>query len=182
MKRLGVSGSKRGRPDIVHSTLLTILGSPLDRERLLDVFVHTWEDYVIRVSPDARLPRNYDRFLGLIEQLYETKVVPPEGERLLELRVQTLHALLDELRPDRTVAFSTLGKSRSIRSVFAEAMPDRTAVLIGGFPRGHLRSEHERLAGELVAVDREAIDAWVIAGRVVYEFECAIGLDKKRLE
>lgn len=181
MKRLSEQ-HKRGRPDIVHMVLLTMLGSPLDREGLLDVYVHTWQDYVIKVNPAVRLPRNYDRFVGLIEQLYEQKYVPHEGERLMELRIQSLHVLLEELQPARTIAFSTLGESRSLRGLFDEKRrDDATAVLVGGFPKGHLKREHEKLANELVSIDKDALDAWIVAGRIIYEFECATGLDERRL-
>ena len=64
-------GEKRGRPDIVHFSLLEALGSPLNREGLLKVYVHTFDDHVISVDPQTRLPKNYNRFIGLMEQLFD---------------------------------------------------------------------------------------------------------------
>ncbi|MCJ7634937.1 16S rRNA methyltransferase, partial [Candidatus Bathyarchaeota archaeon] len=58
---------KRGRPDIIHFCLLNALGTPLSWEGQLQTIVHTREDKVISVQPETRLPRNYDRFVGLIE-------------------------------------------------------------------------------------------------------------------
>jgi len=55
---------KRGRPDIVHFALLEALGSPLNREGLLEVYVHTIDDNVITVDPETRLPRNCNRFVA----------------------------------------------------------------------------------------------------------------------
>lgn len=181
MKRLP-QAFRRGRPDIVHLTLLSILGSPLEREGLMDVFVHTLDDNVIRVNPSARLPKNYERFVGLIEQLYEDKVVPAEGERLLELRQQTLTGLLEELRVDHVVAFGVNGRSHVLRELFAD-LPrrERIGAIVGGFPKGHLKPENEKLASELVRIDKDSLEAWQVASRIVYEFECAIELAKHRL-
>ena len=47
---------KRGRPDITHFVLLEALGSPLNKQGSLQVFIHTCNDYVIRVNPKIRLP------------------------------------------------------------------------------------------------------------------------------
>ena len=44
--------NKRGRPDIVHITLLNLLGSPLNNEGLLRVYVHTLNDYIITINPE----------------------------------------------------------------------------------------------------------------------------------
>ena len=67
--RLGKSGVGRGRPDIVHFSLLVALGSPLNSDGQLNCFVHTRDDHVIALDPRTRLPRNTDRFTDLIEQL-----------------------------------------------------------------------------------------------------------------
>ncbi|MEM4586704.1 MAG: 16S rRNA methyltransferase, partial [Desulfurococcaceae archaeon] len=61
---------KRGRPDIVHVTLLEALESPLNRSGLLEIYIHTYGDYVLFIDPETRIPRNYNRFVGLIEQVF----------------------------------------------------------------------------------------------------------------
>ena len=62
---------KRGRPDIIHLTLLAICNTPLYRKKKLTVFVHTINDQVISISDDIRLPKSYHRFQGLIEKLFK---------------------------------------------------------------------------------------------------------------
>ncbi|MFQ5761801.1 MAG: hypothetical protein ACE5PO_02085, partial [Candidatus Bathyarchaeia archaeon] len=61
---------KRGRPDIIHFCLLEALGSPLNLEGLLQVHIHTLNNQVLTVNPRCRLPRNYNRFIGLMQQLF----------------------------------------------------------------------------------------------------------------
>lgn len=174
---------KRGRPDIIHITLLEALGSPLNKEGLLQIFIHTVSDYVIWVNPKVRIPRNYNRFVGLVEQLFERGKVPIVGEPLLALKKQSLKQLLRELNPTFTVAFSRLGERKSMREVAQQLTKGlRPLTLVGGFPRGHFADETVRLADEVVSVDPETLETWTVVSRVIYDYEQAINLTSKRLK
>ncbi|MEM4548526.1 MAG: hypothetical protein QXP94_07425, partial [Thermofilaceae archaeon] len=70
---------KRGRPDIAHFCMLLALGSLLNRAGMLELYVHTYDGRMIGVSPHVRLPRNYNRFVGLVEQLLKEGRVPPNS-------------------------------------------------------------------------------------------------------
>jgi len=168
---------KRGRPDIVHITLLEALGSPLNREGLLQIFIHTVCDCVIWVNPKVRIPRNYNRFISLIEQLFEIGKVPVIGEPLLTLKRQSLKQLFNELNPTFTVAFSRLGKRKSIHEVMQQLTKKlRPLVLVGGFPRGRFIDETVALADEVISVDPETLETWTVVSRVIYDYEQAINL------
>jgi len=174
---------KRGRPDIVHVTLLEALGSPLNKEGLLQIFIHTIGDHVIWLNPKVRIPRNYNRFVSLIEQLFEMRKVPVTGEPLLILKRQSLKQLFKELNPTFTVAFSRLGERKSIHEVMQQLTKKlRPLVLIGGFPRGHFADETVRLADEVISVDPETLETWMVVSRVIYDYEQAINLPFKRLK
>jgi rRNA small subunit pseudouridine methyltransferase Nep1 len=174
---------RMGRPDIVHSTLLQVLETPLNWEGHLRTLVHTQADHVISLNPKVRLPKNYVRFVGLIEQLFAEGQVPRKGEALMKLEKMPLHRLLDQLAPSKVLALSTLGKPKLLREVaqYASGFKD-PMILVGGFPRGHFTERTRRLASETFRVDTKPMDAWVVAGRLVYDFEWAIGLAKNRLE
>src|SRR5256886_17482753 len=58
--RLGKSGIGRGRPDIVHFSLLLALGSPLNFDHQLTCFVHTPDDQVITNDPRHPRPKTHD--------------------------------------------------------------------------------------------------------------------------
>lgn len=173
---------KMGRPDIVHNTLLQVLETPLNWEGGLEVYVHTQEDSVIWVNPQVRLPKNYIRFVGLIEQLYQDKRVPNKDKPLLRIEPFGLEHLFQKLAPDVRIGFSRIGKPELMRNV-AELVKkaERPLVLIGGFPRGHFHEATDELVSHLYSVDKEPLDAWVVAGRFVYDFEWAIGLAQHRL-
>jgi rRNA small subunit pseudouridine methyltransferase Nep1 len=174
---------RMGRPDIVHSTLLQVLETPLNWEGQLRTLVHTQEDLVISIDPKVRLPKNYVRFVGLIEQLFAEGQVPKNGKPLLRLEKMPLHRLVDRLAPSKVLALTTLGKPKLLREVvqYASGFKD-PMVFVGGFPRGHFTEGTRKLASETFKVDKQSLDAWVVAGRFVYDFEWAIGLAQNRLE
>ena len=178
-----VPPEKMGRPDIVHTSLLQVLETPLNWENKLRVFVHTQDDQVISINPKIRLPKNYTRFVGLIEQLFTERQVPKTGEPLLKVERMPLGGLLRKLEPTKVTAFSILGKPALLRDIADSVCKRREPlVMIGGFPRGHFTERTRKLADELVSVDRESLDAWVVAGRFVYDFECSLGLGRDRIK
>ena len=174
---------RRGRPDIVHMSLLQALGSPLNREGMLRTYVHTIQDYVIDVDPSVRLPKNYDRFVGLIEQLFEYGQVPPEGPPLLRIRKRRLPALVEELQPDLTIAFTREGAREELEKAIHDARGcRRLLVIVGGFPRGHFSEETKKVADRLVCIDKEGLEAYVVIPRIIYEYERALQLPRRRLQ
>ena len=71
-------GERRGRPDLVHGFVLLCLDSIVNQEGRLTTIVHTRHDDVLRFAPQTRIPRNYARFVGLIEELFAKGRVPDE--------------------------------------------------------------------------------------------------------
>jgi rRNA small subunit pseudouridine methyltransferase Nep1 len=173
---------KMGRPDIVHNALLQVLETPLNWEGHLRVLVHTQGNYVIRINPKVRLPKNYVRFVGLIEQLFAEKRVPKENDSLLTIEKCNLLALVRKLGATKVIGFSRLGKPASMKMVAGQTSGLKNPlILIGAFPRGHFTDETRRLTDEIYSVDREPLDAWVVAGRFVYDVEWALGLEQSRV-
>ncbi len=166
------NAKKRGRPDIAHVTLLEILSSPLNKEGRLKTYIHTVNDYVIEVDEKTRLPRNYNRFVGLMEELFLEKRVPNKGNPLLVLRKMRIKELVEMIEPTVIVAFSSIGTPTSIREVCSELTEERRpAVMVGGFAHGHFTKATSSAADKIVSVYHRPLDAWVIASRVVYEYE-----------
>jgi len=56
---------RRGRPDIVHISLLIANESILNRENMLDMVVHTRNNEAIKIDPEMKVIKNYNRFKGL---------------------------------------------------------------------------------------------------------------------
>lgn len=180
-KRYGVPVEKMGRPDIIHNVLLQTLETPLNWEGQLRVFIHTQDGYLISINPKIRLPKNYVRFVGLIEQLFAEKRVPEKGEPLMQIERDNLRQLARKVQASEVIGFSILGKPTLMRTAAQLASVRKNPLaFVGGFPRGHFIEETRRILGTTFCVDRESLDAWVVAGRFVYDFEWAIGVAQNR--
>ncbi len=166
---------KRGRPDLVHISLLSILGTPLCKAGRLKIFLHTVNNRVIQVDPSVRLPRNYIRFIGLISQLFEMGQVPPKGPGLLSLKKMTMQELIDEITPKYTILFSETGKEVELMN-FMSRIVDHVplAVIVGGFPHGKFSKETSHCANEIVAISNVSFDAHIVVSRVIYAYEIAL--------
>ena len=177
------NNEKRGRPDIVHFSLLLALGTPLNLEGILKVYVHTIADYVIDVNPKVRLPRNYNRFVGLMEQLFQYGQVPPKSEKpLLNLEKKTLKELMAKINPNFVLAFTRKGKMQTLEEAVSKlAKKENSAVIVGGFPHGSFSRETLKLADETVCIDPETLEAWTVTARIIYEYEKILGIPEKRI-
>jgi len=178
MRRLA-HAEKRGRPDIVQFVLLEVLGSPLNRRGLLEVFVHTITSKVIYVDPSTRLPRNYNRFIGLMEQVFERGQVPPGSEKPL---IKIVDVKLEELVKDSyTILFWEKGERKRIMDVAKEIVNlmqrERIVLMIGGFPHGDFSETVLSLANEKISIGSgEVLDAWIVASRVLSAIEIELGI------
>jgi rRNA small subunit pseudouridine methyltransferase Nep1 len=169
----------RGRPDIVHFSLLLALGSPLNSDNQLNCFIHTFDDHVITIDPRARLPRNTDRFTGLLEQLYQDSVVPSSGPPLMKLERETLKDLLRKISPDSVVALTTLGSPKPMEAIAMElSVAKRSVLLVGGFPVGHFSAPTIKMTSGRFRIDRRRLEAWTVVGRALYDYEKAIGTER----
>jgi rRNA small subunit pseudouridine methyltransferase Nep1 len=175
MRKLA-DAQRRGRPDIVHFCLLEALGSPLNREGKLRVWVHTVEGLAIDVAYDARLPRDCNRFKSLMEQLFAQGRVPPgAGKALLSVSHSNLAGLMARIKPSVTIALTSHGKPTVLEEVCRSVSErENAAFFIGAYPSGAMSDETLSLADEAVSIYSEALEAWVVTSRLIYEYERAI--------
>jgi rRNA small subunit pseudouridine methyltransferase Nep1 len=170
---------KRGRPDIIHLSLLAALGTPLNKQGLLQTFVHTIQNNVITVNPQTRLPKNYNRFIGLMQQLYKLGKVPPKGTPLLTLKKMNLETLIQKLKPSQTIIFTEKGNPTKLKTIMNEcAQQENPTIIIGGFPHGEFSANTLKLADKKISIYPEPLDAWIVISRALYCYEEII-LNKK---
>lgn len=163
---------KRGRPDIVHLSLLAALGTPLNKRGFLQIFVHTVQDLVIRIDPQTRLPKNYNRFIGLMEQLYNLGKVPPEGPPLLTLEKMTLETLIKNLKPSETIMFTEKGTFSKLKPIMNEcSKQENPVIIIGGFPHGDFSQKTLNLSDKKISISHETLDTWIVVSRTLYCYE-----------
>jgi len=173
MKKMDVAW-KRGRPDITYITLLEALGTPLYKRRLVKIFIHTLQDVIIKVSSGVRLPRNYERFLGVFEQLLQVGAAPPTGTPLLKAEKGNLKSLIEREKPSRVIALTTIGKPKPLKKLCEELITiQKPMCLIGGFPKGHFKKENVELADYRFRINKEHLETWVVASRLIHAYELA---------
>jgi rRNA small subunit pseudouridine methyltransferase Nep1 len=160
-------GARRGRPDIVHYCLLTLLESPLNKAGGLEVAIHTRHRLLIRVKPDTRLPRGEARFQGLMGKVLregrsqdKKPLIWVEGE---VTPAQALHAFAKGpvLRLDEGGALL----SPAQLAERADASPDLTLVL-GAYPAGAFLPEWTEAVPGAVSIWKEPLNAWAVAAEV----------------
>jgi|Deesub1362B_J571_1020462.scaffolds.fasta_scaffold01070_8 rRNA small subunit pseudouridine methyltransferase Nep1 len=125
----------RGRPDIIHFCLITVLDSPVSER--IKIYIHTVNDEIVRINNRARLPRNYNRFKGLIEDLFEKKVIKND-DVLLEIVESDLNELLSSTGCD-VILMSEAGEKNI--DFLKETIKKGAVVCIGGFPHGEFRKK-----------------------------------------
>ena len=103
---------RRGRPDIIHLCLLEAIGSPLMQENKLEIAIHTYQDQLLTFSKNVRIPRNYTRFCGLMEQLLVKGKVPPESENPLIKAEENISIkdFVERIKPTNIIGFSRKGE------------------------------------------------------------------------
>jgi rRNA small subunit pseudouridine methyltransferase Nep1 len=164
---------KRGRPDLVHISLLEACTIPLYYEKKITIYVHTIEDKVIFIGKDVRLPKSYHRFAGLIEKLFLEKVIQANGNNLLEIKDMTFDQLLEEISPKRIIGLSTQGIKSSCENV-AKKLTSDSCLVIGGFPKGNFSDKIKKRFEYLVSVNNAPLESHVVISRVLYEYEKTI--------
>lgn len=176
MRRLS-KREKRGRPDIVHITLLELLSSPLNLEGRLRVYVHTLNDYVLFIDPTTRIPKNYNRFVGLMEQLFVEGQIPPQADKpLITMKPATLSSLLKMLGFDNIILLSEWGKLRSPTEICSESLKQDIPMVIGAFPHGDFEEETKALARSVYAIYPKPLETWVVASRITHACEELLGI------
>jgi len=172
MKKLKES-YKRGRPDIIHFCLLEALGSILCKIGKLEVYVHTRDDYAIYVNPETRLPRVYNRFIGLIEQLYNIKEIKANDKILLKIERKNLSQIINEIKPDGIFGMDEKGILISPMKLSEKILEfSKPAIIIGAFPRGEYSENTKNIIGKnAYSIYPESLETWIITSRILSALE-----------
>lgn len=162
---------KRGRPDILHFSLLNLLGSPeiLTNPTSYRILVHTYDDKIININPEIRLPRHYFRFVGLMEQLLEKGVIRNKEINLMEiLQKSSLENELKDISKERRILFTSKGAKIDLFNLFEENAKEDIALIVGGFPHGNFSKKVDNLSINKIAITNLSLDAWVVIGRIMF--------------
>jgi len=164
----------RGRVDILHRALLTILDSSLSTNKLLlGVAVHTINNDIYMVAPHTRLPRHYFRFLGLMEKLLESGVIrTPEGEPLI-WREKNIRACLENNNIEYVIGFSRRGSLVDLEEYLIVKTDEysRIGLVFGAFPKGFFSPPVQEIIDDLISIDSKPHTTSYTLCRVIITLE-----------
>ena len=164
---------KRGRPDIIHLTLLSLCTTPVFYKNKIKVFVHTVNDEVISINNNTRLPKSYHRFQGLMEKLFLTKKIESEDEILMEMKNSSLSQLVSKIKPTQIIGLTTQGQKVSLDKLVKQ-IEENSCIILGGFQKGHFSNETEKIIEESFSINDSSLEAHLVASRLAYEYEKTI--------
>ncbi len=164
---------KRGRPDLVHFSILEATTIPLYYQNKLNLFVHTIDNKVIRFGKNVHIPKSYHRFQGVIEKLFQEKKIISKNELLLDMKKQTFSELIKEINPSSIIGFSTEGELSSYQKIASE-IPDNSCIVLGAFQKGHFSDSVQNEITNLYSVGNESFEGHVVVSRILYEYEKTI--------
>jgi rRNA small subunit pseudouridine methyltransferase Nep1 len=167
-------GRRRGRPDITHLFLLTALESIVNKQGHLNILIHTRHDECIIVNPKTRIMRNYERFLGLLEKLFETQAVPDTKQPLLTLtKGMSLLHLIEQQHADKVLLLSEEGTLVYLPDFFKKfhtKKDQHLLCIIGGFPSGQLHTNLSTITTETISLFQEMLPAWTVASEILVNY------------
>jgi rRNA small subunit pseudouridine methyltransferase Nep1 len=164
---------KRGRPDLIHFSILEATTIPLYLQNKIKIYIHTIDDKVIYIGENVRIPKSYHRFEGLIEKLFLEKIIRSDAKVLLEIKEKSFSELIDEIKPSKIIGFSTKGKLSSFEKISSE-ISDNTCIVIGGFQKSHFSESVKNKINYLFSINTLSYEAHVIVARILYEYEKTI--------
>lgn len=164
---------KRGRPDLVHFSILEATTIPLYLKNKIKIYIHTINDKVISIGENVHIPKSYHRFEGLIEKLFLEKTIQSDGNVLLEIQQKSFFELVNEINPSKVIGLSTKGKPSSFEKISSE-ITDNACLVIGGFQKGHFTESTKSKINHLFSIDELSYEAHVVIARILYEYEKTI--------
>ncbi|MGC8663546.1 MAG: 16S rRNA methyltransferase [Thermoplasmata archaeon] len=157
--------NRRGRPDIVHYFLLNSLESPLNLSGNLTVYVHTRNNFTIFIRPETKIPKSYNRFLGLMEDLFHNGYVPSGDKPLIRIEELNLKSLLKKINIENIIVMCSDAKIEKMQ----DFLERNQVIIIGGFPSGNFISNIQNY--RRLSIFKESLTAWVTAYEIISNYE-----------
>ncbi|MEM0174259.1 MAG: 16S rRNA methyltransferase [Sulfolobaceae archaeon] len=153
---------KRGRPDIIHQVMLSFL---LESEAIKgEFYIHTFDSRIIKVNPIMRPPKNYYRFISLMEQLLLKGRVPPKSSTPL---MEVLNISLSDIKKKYKLLLMWEKGKKIQGNELCNYLNEEWIIGIGGFPHGDFSKEILDIADEKYSIADETLEAFQVVNRIV---------------
>ncbi|KAH7731763.1 Protein Y39A1A.14 [Aphelenchoides avenae] len=162
------------RPDILHQCLLMLLDSPLNRAGLLKVYFRTTSNVLVEVSPQCRVPRTFDRFLGLMVQLLHKLTIRAADSSQVLLKViknpVTMHLPVGSRKYLTSFSATQLTMPKELAQTSAD---EPIVIVVGGIARGKINTDYTE--GD-IKISNYPLSAALTCAKVTSGFEEAWGI------
>ena len=165
------------RPDIIHQSLLSLFDSPLNKVGLLQVYIHTNKNIVIKINPKTRIPRTFKRFSGLFTQLLlknEIKV-NDTNETLLKVINLKIEDVLGKKIPK--ILLSEKGRlvdidifCKNLNGSYSGKNNNDICFIIGTNPKGNIE-DFIKYNDDCIALSSFELDSNVVSAKICDSFE-----------
>ncbi|AWR96545.1 16S rRNA methyltransferase [Acidianus sulfidivorans JP7] len=157
MKKLN-NWIKRGRPDIIHMALIMLLS---EKQIIKNLYIHTIDSKIIKINTEMRPPKNYNRFVPLMEQLLKFGKVPPNSELpLMEVMKVKLKDLAKNYIP---ILLSENGEKIKINYL----CNDNFLIGIGGFQHGDFSDEVKSVFNKAFSISNNVLETHQVVCRLI---------------
>ncbi|MFX1357735.1 MAG: 16S rRNA methyltransferase [Promethearchaeota archaeon] len=164
--------NKRGRPDITHNCLLNALGSPLNKNKQLIIYIHTINNKIFKITPDIKITRNYNRFKGLMAKLLIDAEIKVNNLNLIVQFEGDLKDLIKLYKNKQIMIFSSKGRLISYHlDLFHEDISKNCIAIIGGFQKGTFSNEIYSLSKNVISISPYSLDAWNVVNKIITFYE-----------
>lgn len=164
---------RRGRPDILHYCLLSLLEGPLAKRGQLHVAIHTRDGNLITIRPDTRLPRGETRFHGVMSRVLREGKSHDKDPLIVSKGTMNAQQALSSFAEGTVVRLDENGPLQTPLQL-ADASKDLT-VVIGAYPRGDWSQEWQAAAPKTASLWPEALNAWTICSETVSGYRARWG-------
>lgn len=168
---------KRGRPDILHFCLQNLIGSPLVRSnpKTIEIYVHTINNQILKIDPETRLPKNFNRFIGLMEQVFIKKIIKTNEKTLIEmLETPSIEELVADIPKENRLIFSSKGSLIKLPEYFIDNAKKDLVLIIGAYPHGSFSENILKTSNKILSIYPQSIEAWVVLNRVIFSREISM--------
>lgn len=164
---------KRGRPDIVHMSTMSITSTPLYLDKKIKLYIHTISDYVFDIEFGVRLPKSYHRFLGLLEKILSNSS-NNKSSSLIKLNKSSFTELSNSIQSDYVAALSRRGTQMTSGHINDKIINSKyPTLLIGGFSHGTFSQNILNSVDDLLSISNHKLESHTVCSRMIYEIEKA---------
>lgn len=168
------NNEKRGRPDILHVSLLNALDSPLNKAAKLRIIIHTTRNKIFEFNPEIRITRNYNRFKGLMSKLLIDGEIKTGENKLIFSIKENLKGIIDSIENSEVLLFSKRGKMiENYKTLFTKDTKANYIVIIGGFQKSSFSPQIESITDNVISISKYSLTANSVLNKVIAMYELA---------